>query len=148
MRVLGRYPISESRILVFDIFETLDAVVNKGGNIITSSVLDKIDVIFKLSDRLSHFTQSKTLSLVPPDGRFTLMEYQFDPSMSKPGAAPALTTAAAAQLQIQVPFTFRAALSTIDHGGPSLSLCSLYAQTNLITTRHIRAVCATHGHIR
>ncbi|KAH9049283.1 hypothetical protein EDB83DRAFT_1410251 [Lactarius deliciosus] len=45
------------------------------------------------------------------------MEYRFDPSVSKPGAAPALTAAAAAQLQVQVPFTLRASLSITDHGG-------------------------------
>ncbi|KAI9510954.1 clathrin adaptor mu subunit [Russula earlei] len=124
----------------FDILETLDAVVNKGGNIVTSSVLGKIDVNCKLSGtpdlaltltnahtitepsfhpcvRLNRFTQSKTLSFVPPDGRFTLMEYRVDPSASKPVAAPALTAAAAAQLQVQVPFTLRTTLSTTDHGG-------------------------------
>ena len=52
-------------------------------------------------------------------GRFTLMEYRFDPSASKPGAPPALTTAVVAQLQVQVPFTLRAKLSVTDHGGSS-----------------------------
>ena len=47
------------------------------------------------------------------------MEYRFDPSANKPGAAPALTAAAAAQVQVQVPFTLRAMLSITDHGGPS-----------------------------
>jgi hypothetical protein len=61
--------------------------------------------------------QSKTVSFVPPDGRFTLIEYRFDPSANKPGAAPALTAAAAAQLQVQVPFTLRTTLSVTDHGG-------------------------------
>jgi AP-3 complex subunit mu len=67
--------------------------------------------------RLNRFAKSKTLSFVPPDGRFTLMDYRFEPSASKPGAAPALTAAAAAQLQVQVPFALRAALSVTDHGG-------------------------------
>jgi AP-3 complex subunit mu len=69
--------------------------------------------------RLNRFAKSKILSFVPPDGRFTLMDYRFDPSASKPGAAPALTAAAAAQLQVQVPFALRAALSLTDHGGLS-----------------------------
>ncbi|KAH9165427.1 clathrin adaptor mu subunit [Lactarius sanguifluus] len=126
--------------IYFDIVETLDAVVNKNGTIITSSVLGKVDVNCKLSGtpdllltltnshtisepsfhpcvRLNRFAQSKALSFVPPDGRFTLMEYRFDPSASKPGAAPALTAAAAAQLQVQVPFTLRTSLSITDHGG-------------------------------
>ena len=68
--------------------------------------------------RLNRFAQSKALSFVPPDGRFTLMEYRFDPSANKPGAAPPLTAAAAAQVQVQVPFTLRATLSITDHGGP------------------------------
>jgi len=70
-------------------------------------------------DRLNRFTQS----FVPPDGRFTLIEYRFDPSAKKLGAAPALTgkltgvtAAAAAQLQVQVPFTLRTTLSVTDHG--------------------------------
>ena len=77
-------------------------------------------------DRLSRFTQSKTISFVPPDGRFTLMEYRFDPAASKPGAAPALTAAAAAQLQVQVPFTLRAKLSVTEHGGLSLPPLSIH----------------------
>ncbi|KAI0253153.1 Mu homology domain-containing protein [Lactifluus subvellereus] len=126
--------------IYFDIVETLDAVVNKSGSIVTSSVLGKIGVNCKLSGtpdilltltnvhtitepsfhpcvRLNRFSQSKALSFVPPDGRFTLMEYRFDPSASKPGAAPALTAAAAAQLQVQVPFILRSTLSITDHGG-------------------------------
>ncbi|KAI0278659.1 clathrin adaptor mu subunit [Russula brevipes] len=129
-----------SNEVYFDMVETLDAVVNKNGTIITSSVLGKVDVNCKLSGtpdlilsltnahtvtdtsfhpcvRLNRFAKSKTLSFVPPDGRFTLMEYRFDPSASKPGAAPALTAAAAAQLQVQVPFTLRAKLGVTDHGG-------------------------------
>ena len=38
-----------------------------------------------LPQRLNRFVQLKALSFVPPDGRFTLMEYRFDPSASKPG---------------------------------------------------------------
>jgi hypothetical protein len=76
--------------------------------------------VLTLLHRLNRFAQSKALSFVPPDGRFTLMEYRFDPSASKPGAAPALTAAAAGQLQVQVPFTLRATLSITNHGGPFL----------------------------
>jgi hypothetical protein len=47
------------------------------------------------------------------------MEYHFDPSASKPGASPVLTATAAAQLQVQVPFTLRAKLYVTDHGGSS-----------------------------
>ncbi|KAI0254025.1 hypothetical protein BJV78DRAFT_102483 [Lactifluus subvellereus] len=71
----------------------------------------------RTSHRLNRFSQSKALSIVPPDGRFTLMEYRFSPPASKPGAAPALTATAAAQLQVQVPFILRSTLSITDHGG-------------------------------
>lgn len=50
------------------------------------------------------------------------MDYRFDPSANKPGAAPALTAAAAAQIQVQVPFALRTALSVTDHGGLSLQI--------------------------
>jgi AP-3 complex subunit mu len=82
-----------------------------------------------LPHRLNRFAQSKALSFVPPDGRFTLMEYRFDPSANKPGAAPPLTAAAAAQVQVQVPFTLRVSLSITDHGGAT-SLPSFSQQPN------------------
>ncbi|KAI9439450.1 hypothetical protein BJY52DRAFT_1195626 [Lactarius psammicola] len=44
------------------------------------------------------------------------MEHRFDRSASKPGAAPAVTAADAAWLQVQVPFTLRTPLA-INHGG-------------------------------
>ena len=65
------------------------------------------------------------------------MEYRFDPSANKPGAAPALTAAAAAQVQVQVPFTLRAMLSITDHGGPSSLSYHLYSSDQL--PRGIRA---------
>lgn len=57
---------------------------------------------------------ARSLSFVPPDGRFTLIEYRFDPSANKPSAAPPLTAAASAQVQVQVPFALRASLSITD----------------------------------
>jgi hypothetical protein len=64
------------------------------------------------------------------------MDYRFDPSAGKPGAAPALTAAAAAQLQVQVPFALRATLSLGDHGG-LYHLSVLFAKKNLTLPRHI-----------
>ncbi|KAH9032151.1 hypothetical protein EDB85DRAFT_2145712 [Lactarius pseudohatsudake] len=93
--------------------ETLDAVVNKNGTIITSSVLGKVNVNCKLRCGFP----GPHASAGSRHGRFTLMEYRFDPSASKPGAAPALTAAAAAQLQVHVPFTLGTSLSITDHGG-------------------------------
>ncbi|KAH9029716.1 hypothetical protein EDB84DRAFT_1562721 [Lactarius hengduanensis] len=98
-------------------FETLDAVVNKNGTIIMSSALGKVNVNCKLRCGFPGPHAPAALSVVPPDGRFTLIKYRFDPSASKPGAAPALTAAAAAQLQVHVPFTPGASLSITDHGG-------------------------------
>jgi len=62
------------------------------------------------------------------------MDYRFDPSASKPRAAPALTAAAAAQLQVQVPFALRAALSVTDHGGLSSHLSPHPHQPDQSTT--------------
>jgi AP-3 complex subunit mu len=70
--------------------------------------------------RLNHLAPSKALSFVPPDGHLKLMEYRFDPSESKPGAAPPLT--AAAQVQVQVPFTRRTSHLIPDHGGAQAEL--------------------------
>ncbi|KAI9456967.1 hypothetical protein BJY52DRAFT_1212705 [Lactarius psammicola] len=66
--------------------------------------------------RLSRFAPTKALSFVPPDGCLTVVEHRFDRSASKPGAAPAVTAADAARLQVQVPFTLRTSLA-INHGG-------------------------------
>ncbi|KAI9431837.1 hypothetical protein BJY52DRAFT_897477 [Lactarius psammicola] len=84
---------------------------------LTNSHTHHLRALFHLCVRLNHFAQSKALSFVPPDLRFALMEYRFDLSVSKPGAAPALLAAAAVQLRVQVPFTIRASLSTTDYGG-------------------------------
>ncbi|KAN0140293.1 Mu homology domain containing protein, partial [Lactarius tabidus] len=108
-------------VIYLDIVEMLDAVVNKNGTIILSSVLSRIDVNCKLSAgtpdpllmltnshtitdltfhpcvQLDRFAQSKALPFLPPDERFTLMEYHFNPSASKPGTTPPLTAAATAQ---------------------------------------------------
>ncbi|KAI0260936.1 Mu homology domain-containing protein [Gloeopeniophorella convolvens] len=128
--------------IYFDLVETLRAVVGRGGALVTGSIAGRVESNCKLSGtpdllltlanshtiadpafhacvRLSRWAQSKTLSFVPPDGRFTLMEYRVDPAAAKPGATTAapLTAAAAAQTQVQVPFTLRADLSVSEHGG-------------------------------
>jgi hypothetical protein len=61
------------------------------------------------------------------------MDYRFDPSAGKTGAAPALTAAAAAQLQVQVPFALRAALSVSDHGGLYISQFSFVPKPDQIS---------------
>ncbi|KAI9429821.1 hypothetical protein H4582DRAFT_147709 [Lactarius indigo] len=107
-----------------DIVETLGAVVNKNGTIVTSSVLGKIDVNCKLSGAaflvpLPLPTCDLISALFRPTRRaFLAHGIRFDFSARKPGTVPALTAAAAVELKVQVPFTLRASLS-IDHGGPS-----------------------------
>lgn len=78
--------------------------------------------------RLSRFAQSKVLSFVPPDGRFTLMDYRYDPiaGSSAPTPAPGatVTAAAASHSTVQVPFTLKALMQTTGYGGTRLLLSS------------------------
>ncbi|KAN0140296.1 hypothetical protein V8E53_002192 [Lactarius tabidus] len=121
---------------IFDIVKTLDADVNKLEQKYHHELPRSPDILFTLtnshtitnpsfhpcvkfvlpsrrraphkpSTQIKSFAQPRVLSFVPPDGRFTLMEYRFDPSANKPGARPALTAAAAAQVHVQVPFVVR-----------------------------------------
>ncbi|ETW84504.1 hypothetical protein HETIRDRAFT_103055 [Heterobasidion irregulare TC 32-1] len=127
--------------IYFDIAETLRAVMNKSGAIVTSSVLGKIETNCKLSGtpdlsltftnpkvitdpsfhpcvRLTRFAQSKVLSFVPPDGHFTLMEYSFSPSSQLSSPPPAgLTAVVQNQANVQVPFNVKAVLRVTETGG-------------------------------
>jgi len=76
------------------------------------------------------------------------MEYRFDPSASKPGAAPALTAAAAAQLQVRVPFTLRASPpspTTAVRPSSHPSTLNNHLTTNLPGNRRVRAVFTPRG---
>ncbi|KAA1466028.1 clathrin adaptor mu subunit [Dentipellis sp. KUC8613] len=130
-----------SNEIYFDIVENLKAIMNKNGTVVTSSVTGKIMANCKLSGtpdlsltftnarvitdpafhpcvRLTRFSQSRTLSFVPPDGNFTLMEYRFSPSAQAIlPATGALTAVAQNQSQVQPPFTLKAAMRVAEFGG-------------------------------
>lgn len=91
--------------IYFDVVENMDAIVNKTGVILSSQVWGKLETNCRLSGtpdlllsfvdskvlqdcsfhpcvRLQKWIRDRSLSFVPPDGRFTLMEYRFAPSGS------------------------------------------------------------------
>ncbi|KAI0922027.1 hypothetical protein AcW1_004151 [Taiwanofungus camphoratus] len=114
--------------IYFDVVETLDAIVNKNGTPLVSNVWGKVESNCKLSGtpdllltfsnsqslvdcsfhpciRLQRWSRDKTLSFVPPDGRFKLMEYRYAP------------TSASAMHQVAVPFTLRPGVEVEENGG-------------------------------
>ncbi|THH21030.1 hypothetical protein EW146_g440 [Bondarzewia mesenterica] len=103
-----------SNEIYFDILESLKAVMNNFAN---AKVIS--NPAFHPCVRLTRFAQSKVLSFVPPDGRFTLMEYHFYPStqLSTPPAPATITAVAQNQSQIQPPFTLKALLQVTENGG-------------------------------
>ena len=62
-----------------------------------------------LSCRLLRWKRDKALSFVPPDGRFTLMEYRHLPPISKSLSAPSA--------KVPVPFTLKPAVTIEENGG-------------------------------
>ena len=76
-----------------------------------------------MSHRLQRWARDKTLSFVPPDGRFKLMEYRYAP------------TSASSIHQIAVPLSMRAHVSIEEHGG-TLDL----SFTSRLTTRTMESV--------
>ena len=59
--------------------------------------------------RLLRWKRDKVLSFVPPDGRFTLMEYRYIPPASKSLSAPSA--------QVPVPFILKPAVTIEEDGG-------------------------------
>lgn len=111
--------------IFFDLAEELKAVVSKSGSPISSTVFGKIHSNCKLSGtpdlvltftnpqsltdcsfhpcvRLQRWSRDKHLSFVPPDGRFTLMEYRHSPS---------------ALYQVPVPVAVKVAAPMEEYGG-------------------------------
>ncbi|QRV76648.1 Adaptor complexes medium subunit family [Ceratobasidium sp. AG-Ba] len=99
--------------IYFDIIEELDAVVGRSGNVVSSNVWGRIvckcslsgtpdlslalanskalkDYSFHPCIRLQKFIQTKVLSFVPPDGNFTLLNYQLSVPSPNPAAPPPL----------------------------------------------------------
>ncbi|OBZ71942.1 AP-3 complex subunit mu-1 [Grifola frondosa] len=126
-----------SNEIYFDVVETLEAIVNKNGTPVASTVwvgstqiassqvgdLIRCHCSFHPCVRLQRWARDKTLSFVPPDGRFKLMEYRF---------APASTSSLH---QMSVPFTLRADAKVEEHGG-NLDLTF----TSRLTTRALENV--------
>jgi len=115
----------------FDFVEDLDAILNNNGGVVTSQVWGKVRCNAKLSGtpdilltfanpsmlqdcsfhpcvRLQRWVRDKTLSFVPPDGNFTLMEYRLGSAM---GSGSATSQAHAA------PFTMKNDIDISENGG-------------------------------
>ncbi|KXN86313.1 AP-3 complex subunit mu-1 [Leucoagaricus sp. SymC.cos] len=95
--------------IYFDMVEELNAIANKNGVALSSTVWGKIETNCRLSGtpdcllsftnpqvltdcsfhpcvRVQRWTRDKSLSFIPPDGRFILAEYRFLPAASAPTA--------------------------------------------------------------
>ncbi|EIN10787.1 clathrin adaptor mu subunit [Punctularia strigosozonata HHB-11173 SS5] len=118
--------------IYFDVSEELKAVVNKSSTALVSNVWGRIDSNSKLSGtpdlllsfanakviddcsfhpcvRLQRWARDKSLSFVPPDGRFTLMQYRYVPTTS----SAAITSPAI----VPVPFNLKPVVRLDDSGG-------------------------------
>ncbi|KAH9950108.1 clathrin adaptor mu subunit [Amylocystis lapponica] len=114
--------------IYFDVVETLEAIVNKNGTPSVCNVWGKVQSNCKLSGtpdllltfsnsqsltdssfhpcvRLKRWSRDKTLSFVPPDGRFKLMEYRYVP------------TSTTTQHQVSVPLAIRSEVNLEENGG-------------------------------
>ncbi|KAJ7672862.1 Mu homology domain-containing protein [Mycena rosella] len=136
-----------SNEIYFDVDEELKAIVNKHGTALSSSVWGKIQTNAKLSGtpdclltftnphvitdcafhpcvRLQRWKRDSSLSFVPPDGHFTLVEYRFTPSASATsarflavGAPPA---ALSAKENVPIPFILKPTVELTESGGTRL----------------------------
>jgi len=111
--------------IFFDIAEELRAIVSKTGSPVSTTVFGKIHSNCKLSGtpdllltftnlqtltdcsfhpcvRLQRWSRDKQLSFVPPDGRFTLMEYRHSPGSLH---------------QVAMPFALKLSALTEEYGG-------------------------------
>ena len=64
------------------------------------------------SSRLQRWKRDKALSFVPPDGKFTLMEYQYLPPTSRSLSAPST--------QVPVPLTLKPTVAIEEDGGTAI----------------------------
>lgn len=90
--------------LLFDVVESLDVIVDSEGSVIRSDLRGSVEVNCKLSGmpevaarmthadvfddlclhrciRVSRYESDRTLSFVPPDGKFTLLQYRCKPTL-------------------------------------------------------------------
>ncbi|KAG9104115.1 hypothetical protein FRC06_005419, partial [Ceratobasidium sp. 370] len=114
--------------IYFDIIEELDATVGRSGIVVASNVWGRIvckcnlsgtpdlslslanskalrDYSFHPCIRLQKFLQTSVLSFVPPDGNFTLLNYQLPVPSPNPAAPPPL------------PIQFKHEVTLHEHGG-------------------------------
>ena len=77
------------------------------------------------SGRLQRWKRDKALSFVPPDGRFTLMEYEYRPPVSRSLSAPST--------QVPVPFSLKPAVTIEEDGGTQIIKCRLCSTNNRIS---------------
>ncbi|KAE9403794.1 clathrin adaptor mu subunit [Gymnopus androsaceus JB14] len=153
-----------SNEVYFDIVEELKAVVNKNGTIVSNSVIGRIEANAKLSGtpdcslnftnphvlsdcalhpcvRLSllRWNRDKLLSFVPPDGRFTLMDYTYSPNASQfQSQSQALTTA---RSNVALPFVIKTAVE-LEESGASFDVVltsrySTHALENVVAEMHL-----------
>ncbi|KLO16382.1 clathrin adaptor, mu subunit [Schizopora paradoxa] len=117
--------------IYFDINESMTAIVNKNGTVLSSQVWGEIDTNCHLSGmpdllltfrdtkslqdcsfhpcvRLQKWSKDKMLSFVPPDGSFVLMEFRYSPVVSGVVSAPR---------PIPLPFTLTPSITLSENGG-------------------------------
>ncbi|WWD16046.1 hypothetical protein CI109_100471 [Kwoniella shandongensis] len=118
--------------IYFDIEESLDAIVDRRGNVLSSSIWGRVNCNSRLSGnpdlllnfanpkmmdncafhpcvRYNKWTKDRVLSFIPPDGKFRLLEYQ----------------AVAGSSKSQIPISLKANLVVEENGGRfSLTLSS------------------------
>ncbi|KAF8592465.1 clathrin adaptor, mu subunit [Ramaria rubella] len=134
--------------IYFDVVEELDAVVNKTGTVVSSTVWGKIksncrlsgtpdllltfinaevmsDCSFHSCIRLQKWARDKALSFVPPDRYFTLLEYRFTPS-----------TGIVAVPLVPPPFNMKPIMTLTENGG-TINL----AISSRVSGKPVEAVC-------
>jgi len=111
----------------FDIVEELQAIVNKHGVSLSSSVLGKMETNTRLSGtpelllsftnpqilsdcsfhscvRLQRWSRDKIFSFIPPDGKFTLAEYRYSPNTSSSSTIASPLGTSIAKDNVPIPF--------------------------------------------
>ncbi|KAF9268294.1 clathrin adaptor mu subunit [Marasmius fiardii PR-910] len=122
----------------FDMVELLRAVVNKHGTTVTCLVTGRIEANSKLSGtpdcllsftnpnvladiafhpcvRYKRWTREKVLSFVPPDGRFTLVDYRYS-NVAK-GGKETVAAVTSANANVQIPFIVKPVVDLDSSGG-------------------------------
>ncbi|KAL0949818.1 hypothetical protein HGRIS_009853 [Hohenbuehelia grisea] len=144
-----------SNEIYFDMVEEIKAVVNKSGTPLSCNVWGKIESNSKLSGtpdclltftnahvltdcafhpcvRLQRWTRDKSLSFVPPDGKFTLLEYRYQPASAVPSASSALQNTTGGKDNIPLPIALKTSVELSDN------TCSFeFTLTSRLSTRAI-----------